>query len=237
MSFDITYHLEPVEGEPLEITVRLDEETFALIPPEMPNTLPEWANLDHHQCPHCPLDPKTMAYCPVAVNFAYLAPFADKYWSYHGVKVTVTTPNRSYAKTTDAQAALASLLGLMGATSGCPTMHFLRPMARFHLPFSSIEETTWRILSTYAVAQFYRQRDGGEADLTLDGLKDSYAELGQLNEAMADRLTTALTTDANVNALVSLDIFAKMAMMTFDSNIDTFRDLLTPYFKDRQTSG
>ena len=35
------------------------------------------------------------------------------------------------------------------ALSGCPVLEQLKPMARFHLPFASVEETIYRAASMY----------------------------------------------------------------------------------------
>ena len=58
------------------------------------------------------------------------------------------------------QMGVSSLLGVIMTTSGCPIMAQLKPMVRFHLPFASLEETIFRMVSMHLVAQYLRHQDG-----------------------------------------------------------------------------
>ena len=89
--------------------------------------------------------------------------FADLV-SYDKVRVTVESEERSVVATLSAQQALASLMGLIMASSGCPRTAVFRPMARFHLPFSSESETAYRVAAMYLLAQHFiasRRRQAG----------------------------------------------------------------------------
>ena len=57
--------------------------------------------------------------------------------SYDQLRVVVETEERAVSANLSAQQGLASLIGLIMASSGCPRTAVFRPMARFHLPFSS----------------------------------------------------------------------------------------------------
>ncbi len=47
------------------VDIKLDAERLELV--DKPGgDLPDWAQLDFHQCPHCPLDPAAHPFCPVA---------------------------------------------------------------------------------------------------------------------------------------------------------------------------
>jgi hypothetical protein len=81
-------------------------------------------------------------FCPVVLNLAGIVEVFRDYFSYESVKVTVTMRERVSWKTTSLQEGLTSLLGLIIVTSGCPVMEHLKPMARFHLPFSTLEPST-----------------------------------------------------------------------------------------------
>ena len=73
---------------------------------------------------------------------------------------------------------LQSLFGLMMATSGCPILSRLRPLADYHLPFADIDETVHRVVGTYLMRQYFEgQETGTEPDLELTALKDYYKEL------------------------------------------------------------
>ena len=61
--------------------------------------------------------------------------------SFKKTAVYVETKDRAYVKKCSVQEGLFPIFGLIMATSGCPHMEFLKPLARFHLPFSNVEET------------------------------------------------------------------------------------------------
>lgn len=88
-------------------------------------------------------------------------------------------------------------------------MEPLRPLVRFHLPFASMEETEFRIVSMYLVAQYFRAKGGKTPDWSLEGLQEIYNRVGVVNRCFAERLRSATTKDASVNAIVILDCFAK----------------------------
>lgn len=94
-------------------------------------------------------------------------------------------------------------------TSGCPVLDKLRPMARFHLPFANTEETVYRALSMYALAQYFRHKKGDEADWNFEGLKKIYRDINRLNIDFAKRLHNDSMSEATTNALTSLDCFAQ----------------------------
>jgi hypothetical protein len=83
-------------------------------------------------------------------------------------------------------------------------------MVRFHLPFADLTETSYRLLAMYLIAQLYRHRRGEPADLDLLGLETIYRDVERVNEHFAKRILSAARKDANVNAMVNLDCFAKM---------------------------
>ena len=90
--------------------------------------------------------------------------FLGHAFSYEEVDVRISTDERSYVKHTTMSEALSSLLGVYMVTSGCPIMDKLRPMVRFHLPMASSEETTFRAIAMYLVAQYFRARHGQDPD-------------------------------------------------------------------------
>ena len=94
-------------------------------------------------------------------------------------------------------------------TSGCPTMKILRPMVRQHLPFATLEETVFRSVSSYLLAQYFQNKKGEIPDWKLQGLLQSYSEIQILNSGMAHRIRSISEKDAGTNAVVVLDVFAK----------------------------
>jgi len=206
----------------------LDQET-ANFRPAVHASPPDWAILSRHQCPHCPLQEKDVLYCPVAADISVLAKDWAKIISYDQVKLDVTFNRRIVSSETSAQQALSSLLGLIMATSDCPFTQFFRPMARFHLPLASQEETTFRAVSTFLIAQYYLKKDGEfVTDENLDGLREIYENMEIINCHIAERLRDAMDEDATLNALVLLDCFAKVFPFYVEEVLDHMRTTFEP---------
>jgi len=148
---------------------------------------PEWAKLDVHKCPHCPLDATESPWCPAALSISDAVKTLGDLWSHQRVALTVTTPERSFVfDDVQLQDALRSLMGLVLATSGCPHTAFFRPMARFHTPMSSVEETVYRATSMYLLGQWVRRSEGGDTDfsqLLPMAVEESLAPLRPMFEA------------------------------------------------------
>lgn len=205
------------DGREVGIAIRLDRQTLeAQRQARDPMAAPNWVRLETFQCPNCPLSADTHPLCPVAEQVEpLLTQFADA-TSFESVHVRVDTAQRSYSADTSLQQGVSSMLGVVMATSGCPVLDPLRPMARFHLPFASYEETAYRALSMYLLAQHVRAQRGLPADWPLDGYVAMYQAIQQVNAAFARRLRQFITNDANANALVILDCFAAMTAMDVD---------------------
>lgn len=157
--------------------------------------------------------------------------------SYDKVRLEVTTPERTISKDTTAQIGISSLLGLIIATSACPHTGAFKPMARFHLPFSSEPETIYRATSMYLLAQYFLRKQGGEADLDLKGLTAIYRNIETVNKALASRLRAASEQDAAVNAIVLLDLFAKILPYTIDDSLDEINHLFSPFYDAFRNEG
>ena len=140
----------------------------------------------------------------------------------------VTTPQRTFVKQTDVQTGLRGLMGLVMATSGCPVLSKLKGLARYHLPFANIEETTFRTVSLYLLRQYFVQRDGGTPDLALRGLLEFYDQLQELDQAFQNRLRAASTRDANLNAINSLFSLAAAVAMSLEDQLEELRTTLLP---------
>ncbi len=186
---------------------------------------PDWCRLDFHQCPNCPLQIETHPYCPLATRLVKLMGAHKDVASFDEVEMEATTPERRVTKRTTAQRAASSLMGLIMATSGCPKMEFLKPMARYHLPLATEEETIFRAVSTYLLAQYFRHKNALSTDFDLENLKKIYGEISIVNTAMASRLRTASEQDSAVNAVILLDIFAKTLPYSIEDSLEEIRYL------------
>ncbi len=132
----ITYCFNFDNGIDKTFSLQLDRETLDFANSEI-NDAPEWAKLSYNKCTNCPLSEIDNNYCPVALNLNNLTEKFNAVVSHESVFVSVTTEDRTYKKRTTIDEALSSLMGIIMATSGCPVLDHLRPMARFHLPFAT----------------------------------------------------------------------------------------------------
>ncbi len=192
--------------------------------------LPHWTELGFHQCSNCPLSTAKTKHCPMAVRLVPLVALFEKVRSYDDVTAQVESDERTVTRRTSVQKVLRSLMGLLSASSDCPHIEFLRPMAHYHLPFSSREETVYRVVSTYLLAQYFLRQQGKAADAGLEGLKAHYRELQQVNQGMAARLGAIRVAegDSSVNALVLLDLFAQSLPDSIDADLEE----LLPAFQE-----
>jgi len=225
---EIVYRFRAENGDTAAFPVRLDAATLALqVTPD--GAAPPWTRLEHHQCAQCPLAPQQVPQCPMAAALADLLAFARSLVSHSALEVTVVTPEREIRAATTAQRALSSLMGLLMATCACPDMAWLRPMARFHLPLASEEETIYRAASMYLLAQYFRQRHGAAPDHAMEGLGARYRRIHVINVAMAERLRGAVDKDAPVNAVIILDLFAKAMPLSVADSLTELEYLFRPY--------
>jgi hypothetical protein len=205
-----------------------DVETLELIV-DIPKELPQWARLGFHQCPHCPLSALRHRYCPVAEKLVNIASRFDSLLSYNEIHLDVITDERLISQHTTVQRGLGSLMGLIMATSGCPHIVYFKPMARFHLPLASEEETIYRAASMYLLAQYFRNQAGEQVDLELEGLRKIYDNIQLVNRAFAKRLRIASKTDSLLNAIVELDVFAQTMSIVIEESLEDLKYLFQSY--------
>jgi hypothetical protein len=212
----IVYRFSLARFQPEHVfELHLDRDTGLFADPP-PATTPAWTQLDFHQCSGCPLAMKDSPQCPAAVRLATVIDrFADVV-SFNQIQVTVETEERVISAQTTAQQGLASLIGLVLASSGCPRTAVFRPMARFHLPFSSDVETIYRVASMYLMAQHFAAQQGRAPDIELKDLAIVYRGVHQVNVGLVQRLRAATHQDAIVNAVVLLDVYTSLVPAALD---------------------
>jgi hypothetical protein len=213
------YTITLKDGTEKRFRVDIDPETLALVE-EPRGAYPDWTRLGFHKCPNCPLDEARHQRCPVAVSLVGVVEAFKDLPSYEEVSVRVEARNRTYQREAALQTAVSSLLGLHMVTAGCPILNKLRPMVDMHLPFMSREETMYRMLAMYVIAQFFRQRAGEPADWELTGLVRQLEDIRTVNVGFCRRLNAIRIKDASVNALVILSTLGD-----FPSRLLTKKDL------------
>lgn len=215
------------------IDIHLDAETLERIDTLIhSNDLPAWTRLEIHQCPHCPLRSETHSHCPLAACLADIITRFDGVVSYDELDVEVITAERRVLQHTTAQNAISSLMGLLCATSGCPHTAYFKPMARFHLPLASEQDTIFRATGMYLLAQYFLKNEGQAADMELAGLTKIYDILHTLNVHLAQRLRDATQTDSSINAVILLDMFANALPFVIEERLDEIRPMFAPYLSE-----
>jgi hypothetical protein len=204
-------------GQKREFHIDLDDDHLNLIQTEK-ETYPEWVKLSNNKCSNCTLDEQAHPYCPIAVNMIDLIEGFGNHVSHEMVNVVVETGARKYSAQVPLQKGLSALIGLYMPTGGCPVLEKLKPMVKYHLPFATRDETMYRVLSMYLLAQYFRYKHEKGADWHLKDLSKLYEDIKIVNTAFCARLNSSEIQDASLNALVILDIFADAIKFTVDKD-------------------
>ncbi len=210
-------------------TLRLDPQSFELID-NLPDPLPSWAELTFHQCPHCPLDYQIHPFCPVVAHLATTVTRFSHILPYEKAHLNVMLDNRTISEDTSIQAAVGSFMGIVMAGSGCPHTAYFKPMARFHVPLATPEETIYRSVSMYLMAQYFLHKDGHPIDCDLNGLTRIYENIHVVNVSLAERFLAASKRDSSIDAVVQLDIYAMTFLGILDEPLEELRPLFEAFF-------
>lgn len=225
---ELTYVFLFEEGESIRFSIELEPETLEMPEPQR-ESWPEWTALSYRKCPNCPLDEATSPRCPPAARLTIVVEAFRNAHSWAPVQVLVETRERTYSRHTDLQQGLSSMIGLVMAASGCPILARLRPMVFTHLPFMSPEESTFRTLSTYLLAQHMRQRAGLAPDRSLEQLLGLLGQCRETNFAFVRRLQSLGVKDATLNALARLNALGEITGLSVESDLSRLETLFAPY--------
>ena len=196
-------------------SVRLDQAGFRVLD-EPKAAYPAWVRLGNCRCPNCPLDESQHPYCPAAAGVVDVIEFFKDASSRDTVLIEIESPARTYKKKGPLAMGVSALIGLQMAASGCPVLGRLRAMVLTHLPFANLDETLYRYLANYMLAQYFRSRRGLSADWEMKGLIDMARGIREVNRSFSLRLHSACREDAGLNALAHLDCFAENAAFTLE---------------------
>lgn len=187
-------------------------------------SFPSWTELKFQQCRECPLNENESFYCPAAIDIMRIAnKFADIKLD-EEVKVVVETKNRNFSKNTDVASGLMSLMGLVLATSGCPILNRLKPLAYMHLPFATLEETLIRVVGMYFIQQFIKEE---EQKFDLTELESLYKKLEDVNYFLKQRISYAIDIADSSSVfykLFSLSILVEYSLQEKFSHIKNIFD-------------
>ncbi|MBI3554010.1 MAG: hypothetical protein HY077_16055 [Elusimicrobia bacterium] len=228
----LTYRFRLKDGREKEFKVVLERPSMRQGLPARAE-YPAWTKLEFQQCPNCPLKPADSPRCPAAVSLVDVVEFFKELPSYEVVEVRITSDEREYSGTKSLQAVLNALMGVHMATSGCPILDRLRPMAFTHLPFSTMDETLYRVIAMYLVSQFLRHRRGKAADWDLKKLVGIYEAIYAVNVAFVKRLQSINPQDASLNAVASLDCFGAFTRFSLSKDsLEQMEALFAAYLAD-----
>ena len=228
---NLQYRFKFGRGIERKIALKLDEKTLKLIQAEKAS-YPNWTELRFFQCPNCSLDEAHHAFCPIAKNLVDLVDLFRDMISYQEVDLLIQSKERGYIKHTTLQQGISSLVGIYMVTSGCPIMEKLKPMVRSHLPFATLRETQYRVVSMYLLAQYFVYKRGKEPDWELKNLVKIYNDIQIVNKHFFQRLTHIKIKDATLNALIKLDMFAKHVSVSINRDVlDEMERLFHAYIK------
>jgi len=177
---------------------------------------PEWTRCEGLKCNS--LCGFTDNHCPIMINIEELIDTFSNHSSYENVKIIAEINDRTYIKETSLQDGVGSLMGIIMVSSGCPVLSKLKPMVRYHLPFASIEETEFRVISMFLLAQFLRKRRGLNPDWDLKELNKIYNDIREINKSLAQRIANIEKMDTGINAVVILDNFANLVTIDLDED-------------------
>jgi hypothetical protein len=198
----------------------LKSSTLSLVLPTS-YEIPSWAKA--FRCSQCPPKTANSRCCSICVNISHLIEEFKTFDSVTPCTISVLTKERNYTLKSDVQRGLSSLLGLYMATSDCPFLGFLRPMARFHLPFASTEETIFRSTGSYLLGQYFKAKKNNQADFELGQLPATYSKVSKINHDIIRHLhKNYYAHDAYANSLVVLDNLAQMISAFLPEELDEF---------------
>jgi hypothetical protein len=194
--------------------------------PDTADQAPRWTRLDYNQCSNCPLDRSKHRHCPAAVDLHRVIEDFRGLPAFKRVAVQVRTPEREYIKHAGLEEGLRALLGVIMATSSCPLLGKLKPMAQQHLPFASNQEFILRAVSLYLMRQYFNFREGRHADWELKGLVKQFQQLQLVNQAFWQRIHETCDGDSNLKAFLSFFSMASSMSYSLEAQLQKVRPLL-----------
>lgn len=215
-----------------EFEYEMDAETLEIIAAPLLGELPAWTALGFKQCPNCPLKPEAHPHCPMAVQLHNIVGRFHATHSIDEVELEVITEQRRVSQTTALQNALASMLGLVFPASGCPRTEGMKPLARFHVPLASEEETVFNVAGMYLLAQYFVNVKNRNGVLSFDGLISAYNDLHVVNKHVASRLQAVTTSDSVKNAITLLDMYSSLMPMLLQDQLVEIRRFFNAYLPE-----
>jgi hypothetical protein len=229
---NVIYRIKLSESKTEVFDFQLSEDSFNLISKDVSEP-PAWTRLDYRQCSHCPLSIEEHPHCPLALQLHNVVDRFHDTRSIDEVEVEVITEERQIRQRTALQRVIASMLDLVYPICGCPKTEFMKPLARFHLPLCSEEETVFRVTGMYLLAQYFLSRmPSRKGRIEFDGLTDIYNDLHTLNTAVASRLQNATQSDSSKNAITLMDMYSTLVPLLLEDELVEMRGFFQAYLPE-----
>jgi hypothetical protein len=187
---------------------------------------PKWARLKHQRCSNCPLQGEAFSHCPAAVDLHRVIEDFQGLPAVKKVEVTVRTAERDYSKRVGLEEGLRSLLGVIMASSACPVLAQLKPMAQQHLPFASHQEFALRAVSLYLARQYFEFREGRRPDWELRGLVQVFQQVQLVNQAFWQRIHDICQGDSNLKAFLTFFSMSSSMSYALETQLQKIRPLV-----------
>jgi len=224
--YKIVYQFSLNNGQEKFFNILLNPETISIIQHQS-EPLPDWAKIEYHQYECCPLETIGNPYCPIAVNISNIVEEFKDSVSYDDCLVSCSTPERTYLKKTSIMEGISSILGIIMATSNCPIMDFFKPMARFHLPFSTSDETAVRVTSMFLLRQYLEYGSDSAHKINLNKLEQHYNRVNKVNESIFKRISSLGSKDADKNAIIMLHSLSQIFSQEINYSLESIVHIFT----------
>ncbi|HBO2186749.1 TPA: hypothetical protein ACNFRY_000638 [Pseudomonas aeruginosa] len=194
--------------------------------PQAAAAAPRWTHLEHNRCSNCPLDRERYSHCPAAVDLHGVIEDFRNLPAFRKAGICVRTPEREYIKQAGLEEGLRALIGLIMASSACPLLAPLRPMAMQHLPFASNQEFVLRVVPLYLMRQYFNFREGRHADWELKGLVRLFQQLQLVNQAFWQRIHDTCVSDSNLKAFLTFFSLSSSISYSLETQLQKIRPLV-----------
>lgn len=219
---NVAYVVEHDTGEVVEFDLHLDENGLL---EGMPESGPEWAKAGVERCTGCAT---TGTYCRAALS---ITPVVNAFMSLDSlstVRTRVKVGDRITEATTPISQVVSSLMGLCMASSGCPRTAPFRAMAVYHQPFATLEETIIRAAGFALLGRWAHGLLADGADPFAE-LIATWADLEEVNLRISRRIQDHCASDASLNGLVNLDMFAKIGGIGLVAALEALKPALVDH--------
>jgi hypothetical protein len=214
----VIYSVRKPDGTEVDFDNRLDERGLLEV---LPDCGPDWTRLNGKRCTGCTGRHQS---CQAALAIAPVVAAFKTMDSLEWVDVRVIMDNYTAEVVCDVSKVVSCIMGLRMAASGCPKIAPFRAMALYHQPFSSLEETVIRAAGFTLLGRWAHGTLGTNDPFS--PLIDAWERLEEVNLRIAQAMRDHGSTDAALNGLVNLDMFAKAGGFGLRRALDALRPAL-----------